>query len=281
MRISRITRPLVMAAVAALALVPAATGQGIYRDATGDNRSAPDVTGVTVAGDATGHLVFRIAIANLPRTDPNVAVGLFLDTDANPNTGNLSLRGAEYLFSVDRGGYSFGRWTGADWDWDTPYTTVRIFGGNGGITISVNKSELGGTSSFNFGASTVDTTNRNADDAPDDGLFNYSLDANGPDIRSVVVETKPMAGPKAGKAFTVTPIGVKLPPSGAIVQIDPKPDSYSCRATLNGRPLSGSGTGRCSFRIPKKKAKGKSLTVTLTVTYQGATKSFPFRFRVA
>ncbi len=33
-------------------------------------------------------------------------------------------------------------------------------------------------------------------------------------------------------------------------------------------------------QVPKKKARGKTLSVTVTVVYQGATKAFPYSFKV-
>jgi mevalonate kinase len=58
------------------------------------------------------------------------------------------------------------------------------------------------------------------------------------------------------------------------------PESYSCVAKLGAKKLAGSGTGRCTIAVPKKKARGKRLTVLLTVTYQGATKVVPLTFKV-
>ena len=72
---------------------------------------------------------------------------------------------------------------------------------------------------------------------------------------------------------------MKLPASGALVAGDPKPDSYTCRATLKGRALAGTGAGGCTVRLGKK-ARGKTLKVVLTVTYEGATKTFPYTFHV-
>jgi hypothetical protein len=146
---------------------------------------------------------------------------------------------------------------------------------------SVNRSELGNTSEFNFLAQERNTTAKTSDEAPDDGMYNYSLDAGGPDIQGVTLQTSPSSGPRAGKSFVVTPVGLKLPPNGAVISIAPKPESYTCKATLKGRPVAGSGTGSCTFRIAKKKTRGKKLNVTITVTYQGATRSVPFTFVVS
>jgi mevalonate kinase len=65
------------------------------------------------------------------------------------------------------------------------------------------------------------------------------------------------------------------------VSIQPRPESYSCRATVKGRRVTGSGIGGCTLRVAKKKTRGKKLTVVVSVTYQGATKSVPFTFVVS
>lgn len=269
------------AAVAALALVlvPAASSTGLYTDASGDSGTAPDISGVTVAGDkASGQLLFRINGTNLA-SSPDLPTILFIDSDANPVTGDISSLGADYVFGVDDTSYGFWRWDGSNW-FPTSYGTVRVTGNSRGIMISVNRSELGNASKFNFSAESLDVTSRASDAAPDDGMFNYAFEADGPEIVSVDLQTIPTAGPKAGKRFVVTPTALRLPPDGRMSPTPPKPESYTCRATIKGQPLAGSGTGTCTFRIPKK-ARGKQLKVVLTVTYQGVTKSFDFAFRVA
>ena len=275
-------RTFLAAAVAALVLVPSATSQTgpPYKDASGDNGTAGDITGVTVIGDKTsGQIIFRVTGTNLS-TAENMLTGVFVDSDANPNTGNLDWLGADYLLVVDNSSYDFLHWDGSDWV-ATPYSTVHVccVGGGNSMMFSVNKSELGNTSEFNFTVRARNADTDTNDDAPDDGMYNYSLAAGGPDIQGVTVETTPSSGPRAGKRFVVDPVGLKLPPDGSIVPIAPRPESYACRASLKGRPLAGSGTGSCTIAIPKK-ARGKTLTVQLTVNYEGAVKIVPLMFKV-
>jgi hypothetical protein len=61
----------------------------------------------------------------------------------------------------------------------------------------------------------------------------------------------------------------------------PLPDTFSCKATINGRRVRGKGTGGCALQIAKKKTRGKKLRVVVTVAYEGATKSVPFTFVVS
>lgn len=253
---------------------------GKYTDATGDNGSAPDVTGVGVSSDKTsGQIIFQINGNSLSSSE-NYPTFLDIDSDANPLTGNLMDGGADYFFGVDSTGYGFWHWNGSDWV-DAPYSTVRVFVRTSGVIFSVNKSELGNTADFNFVATSADWANKKFDSAPDEGMFNYSLDDGGPKILSITLATTPAAGPKAGKSFTVTPTGLTLPPTdGVSTAATPQPESYTCSATLAGRTLVGTGTGGCTFKIAKKKTKGKTLKVTVTVQYEGASKAFPYTFKV-
>lgn len=278
--------PIAAALLAALVLVPSASS-GNYSDASGDAfGGSGDLTAVTVAGDkGSGQLVFRITGSNIASSEQN-AVYLDIDSDANPLTGSLRDSGAEYEFYVDDNSYGFGHWDGSHW-LKAPNATVLVTGDTSSIMISVNRSELGNTADFNFVATAfymsplgTNIVQIGLDTAPDDGAFNYSFDANGPQIDSVEVQTTPSTGPKAGKKFVIVPTALKLPPDGRAKPAPVLPESYSCSAKLGAKKLAGSGTGACSIAVPKKKARGKKLTVQLTVTYQGATKVVPLTFKV-
>jgi hypothetical protein len=275
----------VLLAAGALAAVPAASA-GTYTDPSGDaSGGSGDVTAVNVVGNkSTGQLVFQITGSNLATSSQDVLF-LDIDADANPATGNVFDGGAEYSFYVDGDSYDFVRWSGSDWV-ETANTTVRVTGNSSSNTITVNRSELGNTSDFNFSATallvalTPDNPQLGVDLAPDDGAYNYSLDANGPQIDSVDVKATPAGGPKAGKRFSVLPTALHLPPDGRSKPATFSAESYSCTAKLGAKKLAGSGTGGCTFAIPKKNARGKKLSVQLTVNYEGATKIVPLSYRV-
>jgi hypothetical protein len=273
----------VVALALTLVLVPSSSSAGgpPYPDASGDSSSAADIAGVTVLSDKTsGQVMFRVSGSNLS-TSPSQVTFVAIDSDVNPATGNSNWNGADYAFAVDDGSYDFEHWSGSDW-LEAPDSTVRVCCVHGGssMTFSVNRSEIGNTSEFNFMASTFNTDTHATDDAPDDGMYNYSADASGPDIQGVTLRTTPSSGPKAGKRFVVTPVGLKLPPNGAIITISPPPDSYTCRATIKGRQVAGAGTGGCTLRLAKK-SRTRQLHVVVTVSYEGATKSVPFTFVVS
>jgi hypothetical protein len=272
----------VLAVLSALALAGAGSvgAVGRYTDASGDGKGAADVTGVSVASDANGQILFTISTAGNPEEAGGVLM-LLLDTDVNAASGMPGGLGADYVLGVEAEGFAFGRWTGSDFDWDTPYSTVRVITNGSGAMFSVNRSELGGTGSFNFWVRTVrgEPTSGQADDAPDDGTFNYELAAGGPDIREVSVKATPDSGPRAGRKFVLQPTGLVLPPNGAMLASSPAPESYQCAARLGAKALRGTGTGGCAFAIPKK-AKGKKLSVALTVSYQGASKTVQLVYKV-
>ena len=265
------------ALTAALTFVPAASS-GTYTDPQGDSGTAGDLVSVTVAGDkASGQLLFRITGTNIVSSE-TIPLILEIDSDANPLTGDITLNGSDYEFDVDNASYGFFHWNGSDWV-ATPDLSVQVSGGTSQILISVNRSELGNTSLFNFFAVSFNTVDRAFDDAPNQGAFNFSFDANGPQIISVNVKKTPAAGPKAGKRFVIAPTGLKLPPDRQTTPPTIVPESYSCTAKLGAKKLAGSGTGRCTIAIPKN-ARGKRLTVLLTVSYQGAKKVVPLTFKV-
>lgn len=266
-------------AVAALLAAAPSQAVGKYSDAVGDSKGAPDLKGVVVLSDASGQILFTIAVDGLAR-GTQTAVALAIDADVNPATGNPNWLGAEYFLVVDEETSSFGfaSWTGSEWNFDAPSSTVQIREVPGVLLISINARELGGSQSLNFSAASFGATDGQFDNAPDEGHFNYTLAAGGPDIRRVTVQSRP-AAPRAGATFTVTPTTVELPPNGGLLAPTPAPESYTCVARLGAKALRGTGTGGCTFRIPKK-AKRKTLTVDVTVTHQGASKTVRQTYKV-
>jgi hypothetical protein len=269
--------PTAAALVAALVLVPSAAS-GNYTDPTGDSGAAGDITSVTVVGDkGSGALLIKVTGTSLASSTTNLLF-LSIDSDANPLTGDLTENGSDYWFGMDDSSYGFQHWDGSHWV-NASDLSVRITGSTSQIMVSINRSELGNTSDFNITASTLNLAQSGLDKAPNDGAYNYSLEANGPQIDSIDVKTTPSVGPRAGKRFVVLPAGLKLPPDGRTTATPVLPESYSCTAKLGPKQLVGSGTGGCTIAVPKK-ARGKRLTVQLTVTYQGATKVVPLTFKV-
>jgi len=268
------------AGLATLALVAGAGAAGRYTDPGGDSSGGPDIKGVAVASDANGQIQFTLGIDNFVKPSDARAY-VFVDTDLNATTGAPGTDGADYVFFVDQSdnSYTFMRWNGSDWDDGIPFATVSVSSTSTGATISVNRSELSGTGEFNFWvrSRSGDVSGNQSDTAPDADVWNYSLQASGPDIQSVLVQTSPAIGPRAGKRFTLTPTSLKVPHSEP--GLLPTPESYTCTAKLGGKAIAGTGTGGCSWIVPKK-ARGKALVVGVTVSYQGGSSTVPFSYKV-
>jgi hypothetical protein len=240
-----------------------------YTDATGDSKSAPDIGNVLVSLDSGSGIVgFGIQLANNDDLSNGGAVLVEIDTDRNAATGNSV--GAEYAVIVGQNGYAFLKWDGNQM---SPFAHQPAVVGlsNGVLAIALCSCDLG-TQSFNFAIGTI--RGNDIDVAPDNGIWAFPQQTTSQiTFQSVLVSPKPLF-PKAGKRFTVSVMGAKLG-TGEIVQVD----SSSCTATLAGHALHGSGTGGCTWTLPKK-AKGKKLVVDVTVSYQGASDTFGATYTV-
>jgi hypothetical protein len=233
------------------------------RDAAG---GAPELTTVVVSNDDAGAIRFRINVANQPRLARGSSLQLFLDTDRNPGTGDPLSLGADYRFVLDGASqtFDFARWDGTRFDSGAASETAAVWYWSG-VSITINRSELGGTSGLAFWIR-AGGPGETSDAAPDQGTWAYDLVAGGanpPDIDSFSYRVRP-ATPRAGTAWRVEVDGLQLTGTGAAA----RPDRWSCTATLGGRPFRGTGTGRCTFRVPRS-ARGKRLAVTMTVAYMG------------
>jgi hypothetical protein len=263
-----------VAAAAALAASGSAwaAGSKTFTDPQGDASQGPDLTQLVVSNDDSGLITFQLTFSNRPTIltgDDVVAIGL--DTDSNGDTGDET--GYEYAlgFSFETQRAELGRWDGSRFDFNVPETTLRF--ADGGRTLSVNRSQLGGTSAFRF---RVLTSGYGAGDtAPEGGLaviWDYQLVLR-PEIVQVRVGFVP-GQPRAGRAFALGSPTLRLS-SGQMVA----PASYTCRATLAGRVLRA--TGRCRWRLPRN-ARSKRLVVTVRASYGGVTATFdPYIFRVS
>jgi hypothetical protein len=256
----------VLASLVCAALIAAqptfADGQHDYADSVQENPAAFDIAHVWVSNGNDGTIDvtvgFRALFVLLP-TDTDLV--LLLDTDQNHATGDVN--GAEYAvwnYGEDNT-YEFLHWNGTGWD-DAGQLSVRsvpILG----ISITLNRSQIGDVSAFDFAAATLRGPNDAPimDVAPDNGTWTYQLVFT-PVIASVVKEFRPVR-PSAGHTFTAN-ARVTLATGETVAAT-----TVRCKAQLAGKPLHGAGAGGCSFRIPTD-AKGKRLVVTLTAGYNDA-----------
>jgi len=185
-----------------------------FSDAAGDDMGgrAPDLLGTSVWSDAAGTVTVRAEIPGIPVLRPGVLYALFLDTDLDRTTGNLTAGGADAVIAVDgdTGTLGLARWTGISWSFRVPHASVRG-AWSGGPTISVDRAELGGTAAFRFweGASTTDRTGASyIDVAPETGRWEHALTLAGPatgtglipDLADPRVRALPSAGRRGGFA---------------------------------------------------------------------------------
>lgn len=267
-------RAAMLAAVAAVAALVVtmpvgASGSQAYGDATGDSATAADLTSVVVSNDDAGLITIALKFANRTALTADDFFVIGLDTDRNASTGYQA--GLEYFIAVDGSDQSFGlqKWTGSEFDGNVPQTTLKT---SDGLTLQINRSELGNVQSFDFFVAAFTNSNEDVDGGPDgSAVWTYSLKLT-PQVKTVAAAFAPTK-PKAGKRFAVGGVRVSLA-TGEVVA----PSTKRCTARLAGKTLRPVGT--CAWFMPKT-AKGETLAVTVTVAYGGsAAVKVPFSFKV-
>ena len=254
-----------MLATAAVAIALAATS-ATYADPTGDAKTAPDIAKVDVALDGgTGGLSFDVQFAGAEQLALGGGFFIAFDSDRNARTGDTT--GSEYLVVVWAQAATLLRWDGVDM---VPFNhqPLVVARAPGRATVALCSCDIG-TQAFDFAV--VGFRGNDIDVAPDNG-GTFPIPAV--EIQSVVFSLAPFV-PKAGKRFTLRPLGIRLVGASDLVQ----PDSLSCAATVAGKSLKGSGPGACSWLLPKK-TRRKKLVVTLAVSYQGQTETFTQAFKI-
>jgi hypothetical protein len=260
-------RIVLVAGMLGLLLVGAsgADAAAMFTDPTGDaTGGATDITGVAVSNDATGNITISLTTNRTVFTSDDI-VAIVLNTDKDASTG---VGGFDYGIGVGALGAVLLKANGTTFTRVTSQTTLQATNNN--MTVTINRSDLGGTTGFTFAVRTSLVSNQAAmDSAPDTGTYAYDLGLK-PVLNTLAARFSP-AKPKAGHVFRLAATQLRLE-GGTIV----KADSITCVATLNGKRLAG----RCAWHIPAN-ARGKRLVVVLTAHYQGATATFtPWRFRV-
>ena len=68
----------------------------------GDSNGAPDITGVTVANDLSGTILFVVEVANRTGFAANDDILIYIDSDRSALTGYADRGGgADYLLGID------------------------------------------------------------------------------------------------------------------------------------------------------------------------------------
>jgi len=295
---------LAIAAVAVVVLAaPSAAGphKGVansktFPDPAGDSGAVPDITQVTISNDNAGLLTFAVAIGNRTELAAEEFVQMYLDTDANHETGDRNGMDYAVQMGASAGPGIFARWTGAGTGFGgSGYTTIQ---NSGTFTASwtalprfiVSQTELGDTTHFSFFARTARGSTPDLDDAPDgEDLWEYTLD--------IPLLFKSLAlvpnVPRAGKVFRAR-MGVRTNTS--------QQQPVRCQARVGGKPLRGRGSWfsivivqpqpgpiqvatdlrailTCEWQVPRN-ARGKRLSGSISATNDGVTVTRALSSRV-
>lgn len=302
-----LTRPVLLLAIAvAVVVVPtAASGalsgkaapQGVaanstsYQDSSGENPAAPDITTLTTSNDDTGVVSFKVDIPNRPTLTQDLLLLIFVDTDANPQTGDPESLGADYVIQIFGGEAALFRWDGADFTrraGDPPATSL-VFTYRGGVTVTISAAELGNTKRFGFAVIAVsgividpatgdlDFTNAVSDVAPAAGAGLYSYEVRITPATLVVRRLTPSPRvPTAGRPFTLRLVATRSD-TGAVVQNG----RVNCVGRVGNARLRAqvqrvvAGAATCTWNIPAL-ARGKTFRGSVAVVFEGlrAAQSF-------
>jgi hypothetical protein len=275
-------RGLVLATALAvgLAVAPAHAGVANHNpvaitDPAGDSTGAPDITRVTVANSNAGEILFIVQVGNRNALAANDEVNIVIDSDQNAATGERNGDGGDdYVIWIDGTERTLGmlRWNGSAWERAADSTLEGTY--SNGYIVVINRSELGNTSRFNYYVDTFLQNDTNQfDSAPNDVYEEYALGT--PHVQSITPRWAP-AAPRAGGTFRLSAVQITFETDERAAAA-----SFTCRATLAGKRLRGTGAGGCTFRLPKS-AKGKRLVIVVTATPAGgqaASRSVTFRVR--
>jgi hypothetical protein len=266
-----------------------------YQDSSGENPAAPDITTLTTSNTDAGLIQFRVAIPNRAQLTQDMLILLFVDSDANPQTGDPESLGADYVVQVFAGEAALFRWDGSDFTrrpGDPPATSL-IFAYQGGLTLTISAAELGNTKKLGFAVIAIsgvvidpntgdtDFTNAVADVAPATGagLYQYEVRITPATlvVRSLRATPK---NPTAGRTFTLRLVAARSD-TNAVVQ--------NGRVTCIGRIGSArlraqvqrvqGGAATCTWNIPAR-AKGKTFRGSVAVVFEGLRASQSFSGKV-
>jgi hypothetical protein len=284
-----VRRLIVLATVLVTACVVASTAGAItappvsLTDATGDSGTGPDIATVSVTNDDHGLYSFTIGFAT-PYVNAD-EIAILLDTDKNGSTGDPKLLGADYLFVDDYASHSFdlASWQSNDWQ-EAPHATAGavVASDSKSITLTVDKSDLGGSTGFNFFllASDGSYDTGHVDDAPSGaGAFSYDYQT----VFALSAGSSHDGTAKAGGTWTVSMSAVRSDTNVTIgsegtVVCSAAEGSKRLAVVTRGFLSSGGGSSSsavCTFRVPKTpKRTSVHATITVSEAGQSVSKSF-------
>lgn len=259
-------RLIVVSMVAALLLAMPAFAERRYRDSTGENRAAVDISGVTVSNDATtGDVEFTVLVKSgqleKELIGGQVSVDVFIDADRNRDTGNP--QGFDAEVSTDAG---VQRWDGKEM---LPQAGTLSFG----YSVNTFDVSLPGKrilltrpkQSFAFlVVSHRMTSNHDAVDvAPNHGVYAYTLAGPPPLAHVVTTAVAVTVTPAAGQLFAVGQFSAGLS-DGTTAAIA----NQRCSASIAGVPIPSRSANDCTWLLPRA-SRGKRLVVLVRGRYRG------------
>jgi len=287
-----LTRPWLVLpiAVAVVALPAAASGalsapkaasanSTTYNDSVGEDAAAPDITTIVASNDDAATLSFKINIPNRAQYTADVAVVMFLDSDANQSTGDPESLGADYIIQLIQGEILLFKWDGSDFTISSTQASLS-YAWASGPTIRINASDLNNTRKLLFDITAVsgiafdpttgaiDCTNCKRDFAPTIGFYQYNVVVQKPTL--VVRSLKPTpAKPVAGRSFTLRLVAARSD-TGSVVQngrVNCVGGVGSARLKARTQRVQG-GAATCTWNIPVG-AKRKTFRGSVTVSFEG------------
>jgi len=287
-----LTRPwLVLAIAVAVVALPAAASGALsapkaplansttYNDSVGEDPAAPDITTIVASNDDAATITFKISIPNRPQYAADIALVMFLDSDANQATGDPESLGADYIIQLIQGEILLFKWDGSDFTISATQASLS-YAWASGPTIRINASDLSNTRKLLFDVTAVsglvfdsttgaiDCTNCKRDFAPVIGFYQYNLVTQKPTL--VVRSLKPTpAKPVAGRPFTLKLVAARSD-TGAVVQngrVTCLGRVGSARLKATGQRVQG-GAATCTWNIPAN-ARGKAFRGSVTVSFEG------------
>lgn len=270
----------------------AAANSVTFTDSTGEDAAAPDITTITVSNDDQGMITWKINTPNKATLSGDMVFLMFIDSDANPGTGD---DGFDYALELDgpltgSAGVALFRWNGTDYTATGVPQSSLTFSYANGPTIRLNRADIGGTARFGFWTIAVsgvvvsptgepDFTNIHRDLAPEVGTYSYDVKVTPPRLVVKSFAFKPLT-PRAGR-----PVSAVVTFARSDGAAPSAPPTATCRATVGGRALRASATvatnsrATCTWALAKT-AKGKTIRGTITVQADGLKASRPFTARV-
>jgi hypothetical protein len=298
------TRPLLVLAIAVvLVVLPTAASGALsaptapaansttYNDSVGEDPSGPDITTIVASNDDAATISFKINIPNRPQYTSDIAVVMFLDSDANQSTGDPESLGADYIIQLIQGEALLFKWDGSDFT-ISPTQASLSSAWAGGPTIRINASDLNNTRKLLFDVtavsgivfdSTTGAIDCNAckrDFAPTIGFYQYDVKITPPTL--VVRSLRPTpARPAAGRPFTLRLVAARSD-TGAVVQngrVTCVGRAGKARLKAQVQRVQG-GAATCTWNIPAG-AKRKAFRGSVTVSFEGlkATQSYTGKVR--